>query len=277
MKRAVATALLAVVPFIASPTLAQNQSAQDTVVATVDGSNIYASDVVALYQSLPPQYRQQPLSQLSGEIVERLIEQTLVANAARSSGLEKTPEVQRQIKMLTDGVLQQAYLEQKISAQMTDEKLKEAYRKRIASQPAAEEIRARHILLKTEETARAVIVELETTGDFAAAAKKHSTGPSAAQGGDLGFFSDGMMVPEFSKAAFALKTGEITKSPVKTQFGWHVIKLEERRRKEAPSFDQVAPELRQDIGRQAYDDILSGLRAQAKIEIKGPSPQPAQK
>ncbi len=151
--------------------------------------------------------------------------------------------------------------------------MKPASRKKVASPIRPEKARARHILVKTEAEAKKIIAELGDKGDFAAAAKKHSTGPPGANGGDLGFFSDGMMVPEFSKAAFALKTGEFTKAPVKTQFGWHIIKLEERRKAEAAPFNEVAPKLRQELGRKAYEKVVGDLRAKAKISRPGQAPK----
>lgn len=276
MKRAIITAAMAVVPFIVLPAAAQTTPAaaqEKIIVATVDGENIYSSDVVMLFQTLPEQYRQAGLGQMADQIVERLIEQTLVSNAARKSGLTETAEVKRRIKVLSDGVLQQMYLDNKIGEQLTDDALKAAYREQIAGAKRPEEIRARHILVKTEAEAKKIIAELGNKGDFAAAAKKHSTGPSGVKGGDLGFFSDGMMVPEFSKAAFALKAGEFTKAPVKTQFGWHIIKLEERRKAEAAPFNEVAPKLRQELGRKAYEKIIGDLRATAKISKPGQAPK----
>lgn len=154
--------------------------------------------------------------------------------------------------MLTDGVLQQAYIEANIGSNLSDEMLKEEYRKRVAELRTDEEIRARHIPLKTEDEAKRVIAELQKGGDFAEAAKKHSTGPSGAKGGELGLFSKGIMVPEFQNAAFAMKDGEISTSPVKTQFGWHIFEVEERRKSEPPSFYQMAAELRRYSNQKAY-------------------------
>ena len=276
MKRTLITAAMAVVPFIALPAAGQNAltASQDKIiVATVDGDNIYSSDVVAMFKTLPNQYRQGGLDQMADQIVERLIEQTLVSNAASKSGMAETAEVKRRIKVMSDSVLQQMYLENKIDEELTDEALKAAYQEQITSAERPEEIRARHILVKTEEEAKNIIMELSSKGDFAAAAKKYSTGPSGAKGGDLGFFSDGMMVPGFSKAAFALKTGEFTKVPVKTQFGWHIIQLEERRKAEAAPFNEVAPKLRQELSRKAYEKFVGDLRAKAKIYRPGQAPK----
>ena len=271
MKRAFLIAAIAAMPFLATSAHAQSQNVNDTVVASVDGTNIYASDIVPLYQGLPDRYRQVPMAQIADQLLERLIDQTVLANAARKAGLDKSSTIARRIKMLTDGVLQQAYIEANIGTYLSDEMLKEEYRKRVAELRTDEEIRARHILLKTEDEAKKVIAELQKGADFAEAAKKHSTGPSGVKGGDLGFFSKGMMVPEFQNAAFAMKDGEISTSPVKTQFGWHIIKVEERRKSEPPSFDQMAAELRRDMNQKAYQSIIDEQRKKAKIEMTAPA------
>ena len=247
------------------------KTVNDTVVASVDGTKIYASDIVQLYQGLPDRYRQVPMAQIADQLLERLIDQTVLANAARKAGLDKSSTIERRIKMLIDGVLQQAYIEANIGTYLSDEMLKEEYRKRVAELRTDEEIRARHILLKTEDEAKKVIAELQKGADFAEAAKKHSTGPSGVKGGDLGFFSKGMMVPEFQNAAFAMKDGEISTSPVKTQFGWHIIKVEERRKSEPPSFDQMAAELRRDMNQKAHQSIIDEQRKKAKIEMTAPA------
>lgn len=281
MKRVVLAATVAVAASLSISAFAQTSTApaqSDPVVATVDGQNIHASEVFRLYQSLPAQYRQQaPLGQLAPQLIDRLIDQKLVAKVARASGIGETEAVKREIESITDNVLQEAYLNQEITAAITDTKLKEAYKAKIKDTPTKDEIRASHILLKTEAKAKEVIADLKANPDFAAAAKKHSTGPTASRGGDLGFFPQGAMVPEFDKAVFAMKTGEITQTPVKTQFGWHVIKLEERRKGEAPSFDQMVPELRRDLSRQTYQDIVAGLRTKAKITKNDMAPNPAAK
>jgi peptidyl-prolyl cis-trans isomerase C len=133
--------------------------------------------------------------------------------------------------------------------------------------PAAEEIRARHIIVNTEEEAKAIIAELDAGGDFEAIAKEKSQDGAAAQGGDLGYFGKGRMVPEFEQAAFALEVGSYSKEPVKTQFGWHVVKVEDKRNAEPPAFEQVQHQFRSLLLREAYFDAVSKLRDEAKVEI----------
>ena len=140
MKRAFLIAAIAAMPFLATSAHAQSQNVNDTVVASVDGTKIYASDIVSLYQGLPDRYRQVPVAQIADQLLERLIDQTVLANAARKAGLDKSSTIARRIKMLTDGVLQQAYIEANIGTYLSDEILKEEYRKRVAELRTDEEI-----------------------------------------------------------------------------------------------------------------------------------------
>jgi peptidyl-prolyl cis-trans isomerase C len=147
--------------------------------------------------------------------------------------------------------------------------VKDQYQKSIALESKHEEVRARHILVKTKAEAMAVIAEVKGGADFAAVAKAKSTGPSGRNGGDLGYFGFKQMVRPFSEVAFALKPGDFTVEPVKTQFGWHVIKVEDRRVAGSQNFEQASQKIRQELTDRAYKDTLAGLRARAKIEIMG--------
>jgi peptidyl-prolyl cis-trans isomerase C len=243
----------------------------DSVVATVNGTEITGADVQAFFETLPPQYRQIPLDQIYPQLVERLVDQRLLAEAARGAGIADTPAFKKQLKMLTDGLLQEAYLKEQIGPRLSEERLREEYRRRTALEPKREEVRARHILLKTREVAVTVIAELKGGADFAKVAQEKSTGPSSRNGGDLGFFAREQMVPPFSEAAFALKAGEMTDEPVQTQFGWHVIKVEERRMAGSRPFEEMEEQLRQEISEKAYTETLQGLRSKAKITMPGSS------
>jgi len=167
---------------------------------------------------------------------------------------------------LEEQVLQRVLLERQINEQITETALREAYDKMIADAVTAEQINARHILVESEADAKQVIEELNGGADFAELAKTKSTGPSGPKGGDLGYFEKGQMVPEFSEAAFALKIGEFTKEPVKTQFGWHVIKLEDRRTAEPPSFEASQDQLKAQLSQQIGSVYIKGLRETATIE-----------
>lgn len=267
MKRAVLTAALLLAPLLSAPAASQSpQPLADQVVATVNDQEIRTSDLMRLRQSLPPQLQRLPFEQIANQLVERLIDQSLLAGAARAEGLDKDADVMRQVRILTNSVLQDAYLEKVMAAALTQDKLKKAYAAKLKTTAAPEETKARHILVKTEEEAKKIIAELGSGGDFAKIAKARSLDTvSGAQGGDLGYFDDSVMVPPFAKALSTLKDGETTQSPVQTQFGWHVIQVEGRRKGEPPSYDQMIPELRRDLSRTAYEDAVSELRKNAKI------------
>jgi peptidyl-prolyl cis-trans isomerase C len=276
MKRSALIAAALALPLLAGgPTWAQGIAPApaapppDAVIATVNGEEITNKDLMAFFQTLPPQYRQIPLEQIQAQLVERMIDQRLLAAAARAAGIANKAEVKERIALVTDGILQEAFLAQEIGPKLSEERLREEYQRRIALEPKREEVRARHILLKTKEGAVAVIAELKGGADFAKVAKEKSTGPSSRNGGDLGFFAKGQMVPPFSDAAFALKAGEMTNEPVQTQFGWHVIKVEERRVAGSRPDEEMADELRQKISEDAYTGILQSLRAKAKITTPG--------
>ena len=242
---------------------------KDFVVATVNDISIMESDISGFYNTLPPQYKQVPYAQIRGQLVERMVEQTLVADAARKQGLHKEPDVQQRIKAIQRSLLNEAYLSRIMKAELTDAKIRDAYQKSIALQPKREEVRARHILVKTKDEADAIIVQLKKGADFIKLAKEKSTGPSGKNGGDLGFFADGQMVPPFSKAAFALDKGQITETPVKTQFGYHVIKVEDRRVAGQANYEKASAKIRANMQDKIFGEIMNGLRAKAKIDIKG--------
>ena len=255
------------------PARAQTAAADppgDQVVGIVDGDEIHKFEVEMLYQGLPQQFRQLPRQILYAQLLDRLVQRKLAARAARQAGLNDDVEVKRRMAFLGEAVLQERFLLLRIRATLTDARLRAAYEKMTAGPPAGEEIRASHILMKTEEAAKAVIAELAAGADFATTAKARSTGPSASNGGDLGFFGKDQMVKEFAAAAFALETGAITQIPVKTQFGWHVIKLEERRQAAPPSFEESLVKLRNAEARLVVDELNKTLRENADIKLFNP-------
>ncbi len=262
-----AIAALVIALFVAGPALAQKSGdSKDPVVATVDGEKIRLSDLRALHASLPAQVRRQPIKRIYRPLVDYAITTHLLAKAGRAAGLDKDKKIKRLMTQYLTRVVAQIYLSRATAKLVTDDVLQKAYEKYKAGFKGNEEVRASHILVKTKKEAQEVIVRLDKGEKFAKLAKARSTGPSKAQGGDLGYFQRGQMVKSFAKAAFALKKGEYTKSPVKTQFGWHVIMLVDRRRKSAPPFEQVKAKLRQEAGRMLQAETVKGLRSKAKIE-----------
>lgn len=238
----------------------------DTVVATVNGRAITEGDVALA--TAPPRPGEPPLTpeQRRARALSALIDVRSLAARAEADGMDDA-DLQRRVAFLRDRELQNAYLARTIEPSITESLLRERYEQEVGSQPAVEEVRARHILLETEEEARAVIAELEEGADFAELARARSTGPSAATGGDLGYFGPGRMVPAFDEAARALPVGEFTTEPVETQFGFHVILVEDKRSLEPPAFDQVRDQVREVVTRERYVETLREARGEAEIVI----------
>ncbi len=268
MKRLIVTTMMLAL-VAAGAAHGQSDDAEDGLVATVNGEEIRESDVAMMFSFLPAQYRQFELTTIYPQLVERLVDRRLLAQAARREGLADTAEVKRRLVYLTNEVLQNAFLTLRVEAKLTEERLRAAYETMIAARPPNVEIRARHILLEGEEDAKSVIAELEAGADFAELAKQKSTGPSGANGGDLGYFTPAKMVPAFAQAAFALEPGAITTAPVKTQFGWHVIKVEDRRETPPPSFEEVRTSIRDQEARQLIGELTGSLRAAADVRRFG--------
>ncbi|HUN51738.1 MAG TPA: peptidylprolyl isomerase, partial [Candidatus Sulfotelmatobacter sp.] len=241
---------LALAVGLALPASAQAPAAAgDPVVAKVNNEVIHRSEVANVIAGLPDQYRAYPADALFGAVLGQMIDQRLMAEAAEAAKLADDPDVKRRIALAHDSVLQQAYISREVEKGLTEERLKAAYAKRMKEEPPQEEVHARHILVKTEAEAKELIVELQKGADFATLAKSKSTDAASNQdGGDLGYFTKDRMVPEFAEAAFAMKPGEISKTPVQTKFGWHVIKVEDRR--EGPTFEDAKEELRGEVAKQ---------------------------
>jgi peptidyl-prolyl cis-trans isomerase C len=241
----------------------------DTVVATVTGNPITEADVQMAVSELDQQFGQLSPEQKRAAALSAIIEIRLMSEKAKAAGLDQDEEFKRKLAFLNERALHAQVIEKQISPEVTEEALKARYDKEIGSRPPVEEVRARHILVKTEEEAKEIIKQLEAGGDFEAIAKEKSSDPgSGANGGDLGFFAKGQMVPEFEAAAFALEPGAYTKEPVKSEFGYHVIKLEEKRNQPPVAFDQVKDQLRQLVFRDLYFATVKDLRSKATIEIK---------
>ncbi len=238
----------------------------DPVIARIDGQPILRSEMQATMRGLPPQAQGMPMETLYPMLLERVIDLRLIGQAARGAKLEDDPAIKKKIAEAADRVLQEALLTKAVESRVTEATLREKYKTYAATIPGQEEVNARHILLKTEAEAKAVVAELKKGGDFAEIAKKRSIDPGAASGGDLGYFTREQMVPEFSEAAFKLKKGEITEAPVKSSFGWHVIRVEDTRTSGPPPFDEVKAELQDELSREVIQDLLKDLRGKAKVE-----------
>ena len=251
------------------PALAED--AKDPVLAKIDGVEVTQSDLNIALDNLDPQLAQLPDDQKRLAALSTVIDAKVIAEKARAEKVEDTPEFKNRLEFILDRELHNAYFKKHIVDAVTDAEVKARYDAEIAKLPPVEEVRARHILVKTEEEAKAIIKEIAEGKDFAELAKSKSTDPNKSEGGDLGYFKKGMMVPEFETAAFAMKVGDISKEPVKTQFGFHVIKIEDKRNAPPPAFDQVKDQVRQIVLRDKYMEILKTTKAAAKIEIEDPA------
>ena len=240
---------------------------EDTVLARVGTVLITERELAFAETDLGEQFGQIPAGERRPAILNALIDIKALAAAARVDGMEQGQSYLARIAFLKSRALHNSYFQENALNAIEDSEVRSRFEKEIAAIPPSEEISARHILVKTEEEAKAIIAELDGGADFVALAKEKSTGPSGPSGGDLGFFGKGQMVPEFEAAAFALENGKYTGTPVKTQFGWHVIKKEDQRATQLPEFDAVSDQVRQMLVREKYLELVKSVREGLDIEI----------
>jgi peptidyl-prolyl cis-trans isomerase C len=243
------------------------QPLKDPVVATVNGQPIRLSELEVAQQALPQQYRNMPLQAVFPALLDRIVDSKLVVQEGKKSKVTEDPAFKKRMAFVEDQVLQDFWIQREVARKVTPEKLQQRYEERLKSMPSEEEVHARHILVSTEDEAKALIAELKKGAAFDKLAKEKSTDKaSGAEGGDLGWFKKSDMVKEFADAAFALNKGDLTETPVKTQFGYHVIKVEDRRKAPPPAFEELADQLREEMAREAVTAQLDQLRSGAKIE-----------
>lgn len=240
------------------------------VVATINGKPVTEADLKVAEDDLDQQFSQLPPEQRRAAALSATIEIRLLAGEAEAKGLDKDEEFQRRMTFLRERALHSAVVDAEVGKKITDEEVRARYDKEMAAAPAVNEVKARHVLVKTKEEAEAVIKQLDEGAKFEDVAKERSSDGSAAQGGDLGYFGPGQMVPEFEKAAFALDVGAYTKEPVQSQFGFHVIKVEDKRTKQPPAFEQVKDQVRSMLLRDKYFELVKSLRGAAKVEVADP-------
>ena len=250
------------------------QPTPDPIVARVDGQEIHASDLAEAAQTLPQEMRGMPPNVNMPMLIDQLVDRKSIVILARKQKFADDPAVLRAVARATDQAMQTALLQKEISPLITDAALKARYDRDFAGKPGETEVHARHILVPDEADAKAAIAEIKAGADFATVAKARSKDPGSADGGDLGFFKQGDMVPEFAAVAFALKPGEISQTPVKSQFGWHVIKVEERRQAPPASFEESKDQIRQGIIQEGIQGIIKTAKIGLKIEIFNPDGTP---
>ncbi|WP_431855721.1 peptidylprolyl isomerase [Azospirillum sp.] len=239
----------------------------DPVVARVNEQEVHLSDLMRLVSQLPPQVQQMPLDMIYGALVDQLVNQKLLSAAAYKDGLDKTEETKAELKQAEERIVQRAFITKAVQSRITPDKLDAAYKDYLKNNPPQDEVKASHILVENEAEAKDIIAQLSKGGDFAKLAKEKSKDTvAAAQGGDLGYFTKDTMVEPFANAAFAMKPGEISKEPVKTQFGYHVIKVEDKRKAPPPTLDEMKPQLEKEMSKDIVTAVIDDLRKGAKVE-----------
>jgi peptidyl-prolyl cis-trans isomerase C len=241
--------------------------AKDPVVAIVNGIQIHLSDLEVAQQGLPAQYRNMPLQAVFPALLDRIIDSKMVVQEARKAKVQDDAAFKKRMAFVEEQVLQEAWLQRELAKRVTQAKLQQRYDERIKTMPPEEEVRARHILVSTEDEAKALIDEIKKGAAFDKLAKEKSTDKaSGAEGGDLGWFKKGDMVKEFADAAFQLKKGDLSETPIKTQFGYHVVQVEDRRTAPPPPLEEISDQIREELTREAVTNILDQLRSGAKVE-----------
>jgi peptidyl-prolyl cis-trans isomerase C len=255
----------------AAPLRAEDSS---PVVARANGVDIHESDLAFAEEEIGGNMPQMGPDQKRDYLITYLADVIVMSQAADQKKVADNPDVQRRLSFDRNRVLMEALLQQAGKAAITDAAMHQVYDDAVKQMPAEEEVHARHILVPTEDEAKAIEVELKKGADFATLAKEKSKDPGAADGGDLGYFTKDQMVPEFAEAAFKLDKGQIS-DPIHTQFGWHIIKVEDKRTKPTPTFDQVKVQLENYVAHRAQAELVDNLRKSAQIErLDKPAPAP---
>jgi peptidyl-prolyl cis-trans isomerase C len=270
--RALGTVALALA-LVAPGTVLRAQDS-DPVVARANGVDIRQSDLVLAEDEIGSGMPQMPPEQRRDYLITYLADIIILSQAADQQKLGDRPDVKHRIEFERNKVLMETMLEDAGKSAVTDEAMHKVYEDAVKQVAPEQEVHARHILVATEDEAEAIEAQLKKGADFAALAKEKSKDPSAADGGDLGYFTKDQMVPEFAEAAFKLDKGQIS-DPVKTQFGWHIIKIEDKRTKPTPTFDEVKSQLQTYVEHRAQADMVQKLRSAANIERLDKPPAPA--
>ena len=244
------------------------QATDQISVGTVNGQNIWLDDVLRAAEHLPEEFQQAPLENYFSQLVADIIDSKLAAAAARNAAYDQKPEVAKAMELAATRVLAESWLATKVRAEITEAAIQSAYDKFVADKASREQVTASHILLETESDAEAVIKALQNGGNFAQIAKEKSTGPSGPNGGSLGTFGRGQMVPAFETTAFGLAAGAFSVTPVQTQFGWHVIKVDKKEIVPPPDLEEMRDQLANSLSTQTLGRVLGELRASHDIEVR---------
>jgi peptidyl-prolyl cis-trans isomerase C len=256
---------LAIAAFLSAPVTAPRAQDSDPVVARANGVDIHESDLAYAEEEIGGNMPTMPAEQKREYLINYLADVVVLSQAAAQQKLADRPDIKRRLTFDHNRLLMEALLQDAGRAALSDEAEHKVYDEAVKQMANEQEVHARHILVATEDEAKAIVVELKKGADFAALAKDKSKDPGAAEGGDLGYFTKDQMVPEFAEVAFRLDKGQIS-DPVKTQFGWHVIKVEDKRVKPTPTFEQVKPQVDNYVAHRAQAELVEKLRSAANIE-----------
>jgi len=240
-------------------------SASDPVIARVNGVDITQGDLALAEEDMGADMPATSPEAKRENLISYLADIIMVTQAADKKNLGDDPDFKRRLAFLRNKLLMGYELQREAKTALTDEALHQTYDEAVRSMAGQEEVHARHILVEDENEAKSLLEQLKSGADFAALAKEKSKDPGAAEGGDLGYFTKDQMVPEFADVAFKMYPGQLS-NPVKTQFGWHVIKVEDRRTKQPPEFDKVKDQIEAYLARKAQTDFITKLRQSAKVE-----------
>ncbi len=240
-------------------------SGPDPVVARVNGVDIKQSDLALAEEDLGADVQAASPEAKREHLIAYLADVIMVTQAADKKKLADNPDFKRRLAFLRNKLLMGFELQDETKAALTDEALHQTYNDAVKSMGGQEEVHARHILVENEDDAKSILDQLKGGADFAALAKEKSKDPGAAEGGDLGYFTKDQMVPEFADVAFKMYPGQLS-NPVKTQFGWHIIKVEDKRTKQPPEFEKVKDQIEAFLARKAQTEFITKLRQSAKIE-----------
>jgi peptidyl-prolyl cis-trans isomerase C len=251
----------------ATPPAPPAQPDPNAVVANVGDETITEADLGFAAEDLAQELQQVPPDQQRAFLVTVLIDMKVMAQAAKQQGMDQTDIFKRRLAYLEERALRRAYFADKVAAAVTPDTVKAAYDKFVADFKPEDQVHAEHILVSSEEDAKAIKAQLDKGANFEDLAKEKSTDPSAKQnGGDLGFFSKGQMVKPFEDKAFTMEVGQVS-DPVQSQFGWHIIKVVEKRKSSPPTIDQIGQQLGQQLMFQSFDDEIAKLKSGLKIDI----------
>jgi peptidyl-prolyl cis-trans isomerase C len=237
----------------------------DTVIARVNGVDIRQSDLALAEEDVGAEMQGSPPDAKREQLIAYLADVIIVTQEAEKKKITENPDFKRRLAFLRNKLLMGFELQEEAKAAVSENAMQQTYQDAVKSMAGQEEVRARHILVESEDEAKTILTELKGGADFATLAKEKSKDPGAAQGGDLGYFSKEQMVPEFADVAFKMYAGQLS-NPVKTQFGWHIIKVEDKRVRQAPEFDKVKDQIESYMMRKAQTEYVTKLRQAAKIE-----------